>query len=43
MNQLPILCIKKVVERNESMSEIYYRNRDDKDYNAIYLAKLTKC
>lgn len=26
MNQLPILCIKKVIERNESTDEIYYKN-----------------
>jgi len=42
MNQLPIIWMKKVVERNESMSEIYYRNGDEKYDNEIYLAKLTK-
>ena len=31
MNQLPILCMNKVTERNVSMSEIYFRNEDEKD------------
>jgi len=34
--------LKKVVERNESMSEIYCRKGDAKDDNEIYLQKLTK-
>ncbi len=42
MNQLPILCMEKVTERNESMSDIYCRNGDEKDYNEIYLEKLNK-
>ena len=42
MSQLPILCMKKVVERNESMSDIYYRNGDEKNDTEIYLETLTK-
>ena len=42
MNQLPILCMKKFAKRNESLSEIYGKNGDEKDENEIYLPKLTK-
>jgi len=34
--------MKKVVEGNKSMSEIYCRSGDGKDDNEIYLATLTK-
>jgi len=34
--------MKKVVERNESMSKIYHKNGEEKYGNEIYLAKLTK-
>ena len=42
MNQLPILCMKKVAEGDESVSEIYCRNGDGKYDNEIYVATLTK-
>ena len=42
MNQLPILCMKKVAKGNERISDIYCRNGDGKYDNEIYLETLTK-
>ena len=42
MNQFPILCMKKVVEGNESISDLIAKVEMEKYHNEIYLAILTK-